>query len=416
MGRTAIFVLWLASAWIVGCGSEPAADPKTEPATASGTEQAAGTGFRPLQLLSKDDVQKGWIELFDGQTMFGWKPNNDVNWSIQDGVIRANEGEPGLLMTTAPFADFELRFEARLEKDGNSGVFLRSLFNPRDPAADCYELNICDSHPAFRTGSLVGRAQAAEATTGEGTWRSYYVRAEGPHIVVQIDGKQVLDFNDSSQHIRKSGFIGLQKNKGLAEYRSVFLRPLNLQSLFNGQDLSGWRVVPGSKGEFQAVDGTIHVTGGRGFLETDGTWSDFVLQAQAKTNAPGLNGGIFFRAEPGTEAAPSNGYEYQIHNAFKDGDRTQPVDAGTGAIFRRTSARYVVADDGQWLTATLVAAGPHFSCWVDGVQVTDWEDDRPNNLNPREGKRLEAGHISLQGHDPTTNIDFRDLGIGDLPK
>src|SRR5437773_12518033 len=55
--------------------------------------------------LTADEIATGWISLFDGRTMFGWKANNDVNWQIVDGVVRADTGDPGLLVTATEFAD-----------------------------------------------------------------------------------------------------------------------------------------------------------------------------------------------------------------------------------------------------------------------------------------------------------------------
>jgi hypothetical protein len=109
------------------------------------------------------------------------------------------------------------------------------------------------------------------------------------------------------------------------------------------------------------------------------------------------------------------GYESQIHNGYRDGDRTQPIDCGTGGIFRRVNARRVVSDDGVWFRKTIIAEGPHVSVWVNGYQVTDWTDERQPNENPRRGLRTTAGSIMLQGHDPTTNLMFRGLVASELP-
>ncbi|HUG89423.1 MAG TPA: DUF1080 domain-containing protein [Planctomycetaceae bacterium] len=390
----------------------------------AGSEWAAADDPLPpaaeARRLSSEEIAAGWISLFDGETLFGWQANNDpesggVNWSVRDGVIAADRGEQGLLVTTVPFADYELRCDYRLAEGGNSGIFLRTTFRPIDAARDCYELNMCDSHPEFPTGSLVGRRKIGTELDGEGAWKTFHVRCEGPRIAVRFEGREVLDFTDDTPALRLAGSIGLQKNVGRIEFRNVFLRPLGTRAIFTGKDLSGWREVPGSKSEFKVVDGVIHVTRGPGFLETTGTWSDLVLQGEARTNGKHLNSGIFFRAMPGTEAAPSNGYEFQIHNGFRDGDRTKPVDAGTGAIFRRQAARRVVGNDGEWVALTLVAHGPRIATWVNGYQVCDWEDDRPPDENPRRGRRLEAGHISLQGHDPTTDLDFRKLRVAAFP-
>ena len=109
------------------------------------------------------------------------------------------------------------------------------------------------------------------------------------------------------------------------------------------------------------------------------------------------------------------GYECQIHNGFLDGDRTRPKDCGTGGIFRRQDARFVVADDLQWFHLTLIVGGPHMAAWVNGLQVSDWTDERPPDENPRRGLRLEPGTIMIQGHDPTTDISFRELHAAEVP-
>ncbi|MFM8219823.1 MAG: DUF1080 domain-containing protein [Planctomycetaceae bacterium] len=366
--------------------------------------------------LTPAEVEEGWISLFDGETLFGWKANNrETNWRVHAGVIEADAGPAGLLCTTSEFADYELRCEFRLASGGNSGIFLRTLLDPKEVTRDCYELNMCDSHPAFPTGSLVGLVKPETPVSGEGRWLEYRVKCQGRTIEVLLAGRLVLKYTDDRPQARFRGLIGLQKNAGKAEYRNVFLRPLATEPLFNGKNLDGWRVVPGGSSRFTVAEGAIHVENGRGFLETQGTWGDFVLQAQARTNGAGLTSGLFFRSMPGTAEEPSNGYELQIHNAFKNKDRGQPADFGTGGIYRRVPARRVVGDDGVWQTLTLVATGPHMGAWVNGELVTDWIDERKPNDNPRQGLRTRAGHLSLQGHDPTTNLDFRNLRIAELP-
>jgi Domain of Unknown Function (DUF1080) len=385
---------------------------------ASGAADSKPSAARALSSapLTSEEIADGWIRLFDGETLFGWKANNpDNNWQITDGVVHADKGEQGLLVTTTEFADYELRCDFRLAKGGNSGIFLRTSFQPKDPVTDCYELNMCDSHPKFPTGSLVGLVKPDRVVSGEEAWHTYRVITLGNRIDVEIDGEKILSYTDPRPTARRRGFIGLQKNVGKAEYRNVVLKPLLTSPLFNGKDLAGWRVVPGGKSQFTVEDSAIHVKNGGGFLETESVWGDFLLQAEIRTNGKHLNSGIFFRAMPGTAKAPSNGYEAQVHNAWKNDDRTKPVDFGTGAIYRRIPARRVVSNDFEWFTMTVAATGPHIGVWVDGEQVTDWTDPRMPSENPREGLRTKAGHFSLQGHDPTTDLSFRKLRAAELP-
>ncbi len=359
--------------------------------------------------LTPRQVAEGWLALFDGRTMFGWRPMTTADWRVEDGSLTVSTGQPGLLRTTSQFDNFELALEFRAPPTTNSGVFVRTAPAPRDPLKDCLEINIAAPDNPFPTGSIVGRVRANSMPT-TGDWQVMSVRVEGSEVVVTVD--DVVTTRSSAMKPRGRGYLGLQLNQGPVAFRNVRLRPLGLRPLFNGQDLDGWRTYPEMASRFSVrPPGELHVAGGRGQLETVERFADFVLQLECRTHARGLNSGVFFRCLPGEEMM---GYECQIHHGFLANDRTRPADCGTGGFFRRRNARRIVADDGEWFTLTLLAEGPHFASWVNGVAVADWTDTRPDQENPRQGRRLAAGTIMLQGHDPTTDISFRNLRIAEL--
>jgi hypothetical protein len=243
-------------------------------------------------------------------------------------------------------------------------------------------------------------------------WRSYEVTAQGGKFLIKIDGQVVLDYTDPKPVGR--GYIGLQLNMGQVEFRNIKLKPLELKPVFNGKDLAGWKVFPGKTSVYSVTpEGYLNVKNGNGQIETQGQYADFVLQLDIISNGKHLNSGIFFRSIPGEFW---NGYESQIRNEYSDGDRNKPVDFGTGAIYRRQAARKVVADDFSWFTKTLVVSGDHMSVWVNGYQVTDFTDTRPPHDNPRNGLRREKGSILIQGHDPTTDLSFRNIRIAEIPQ
>lgn len=361
--------------------------------------------------LSADELDDGWILLFDGETQFGWKPTSDANWQVADGAISVDSGTPGLLHTTTQFGDFVLKVDFRAPRGTNSGIFLRAPADPTDPAVDCYELNIADEKVSpFPTGSFV-RREKAKSTRETDAWRTFTVKAAGGHFTVALDGRRVLDYIDPRPPGR--GYIGLQFNTGQVEFRNVKLKPLALESIFNGRDLRGWKEFPGKKSKFTVTpEGALNVKNGNGQLEFTHPIADFVLQLEIFSGGKHLNSGIFFRNIPGEFW---QGYESQIHNGYKDGDRTRPIDYGTGGFYRRQKARKVVPDDFEWFHKTLVADGDHMAVWVDGYQVSDWTDTREPHENPRNGKRLAAGTIAIQGHDPTTDLSFRKLRLGEIP-
>jgi hypothetical protein len=211
-----------------------------------------------------------------------------------------------------------------------------------------------------------------------------------------------------------------------------------VKPIFTGKDLSGWKVFEGKgkKSKFDVTkEGWLNVKDGPGDLQTERLYDDFVLQLECLSNGKHLNSGIFFRCQPGKY---QQGYEAQIRNQFTEkptqsytvedydpqthelvGKRkvfSTAVDYGTGAIYRRVPARFGVAKDREWFTLTVVARGRHLATWVNGVQVADWTDNRPDRDNARNGYRDEKGAISIQGHDPTTDLSFRNLRLAELPR
>ncbi|MDO4574228.1 MAG: DUF1080 domain-containing protein [Planctomycetia bacterium] len=261
---------------------------------------------------------------------------------------------------------------------------------------------VSDGEWAVENGTLVGTGGAMVLNTRfpKATW-TYEVN----------DGSGWKAFSFETEAVGKI-VIRAWEGKRTA-FRNIFLKPQGLKPLFHGENLEGWNLYPEMPGRF-TVDKAMRcivVKDGPGMLESKESFGDFVLQVAAKTGAEHLNSGIFFRCIPGEKM---NGYESQIHNGVKDGDRTQPLDAGTGAIFRRTVARYVPANDKEIFYKTIVADGAHIAVWVNGLQVTDWTDTRKPNANPRRGLRLEPGTLMLQAHDPTTDVYFYSLNIGEI--
>ena len=360
-------------------------------------------------ILTKAEVDEGWIALFDGETFFGWRPQGDANFKIENNAIVVDGGKQCLLCTTTQFSDYVFKVEFQCDVETNSGIFLRTSPKPRDVKKDCFELNIAPPDNPFPTGSLVGRKKYAEHQP-DGKWHQYEVTMNGNQVVVVLDGKTVLEYEDPNATGR--GYIGLQHNSGKVAFRNVKLKPLATQTLLNGKDLTGWKTYPAMKSEVSVTpEGFLYMRNGKGQIETEGQYADFVLQLEAISHGANLNSGVFFRCIPGDEM---NGYESQIHSGYQDGDRTKPIDAGTGAIFRRKNARRVASSDFEWFAKTIIAEGPHIATWVNGYMVNDWVDRRKPDKNPRRGYRAEAGTIILQGHDPTTEFSFRDIRIAEM--
>lgn len=423
-----LLIVLLVPIVVTGCSreaSETVPDPAQPAATApaDGPDEATAAREQALTTIevSADELlaarlpieatREGWVRLFDGHTFFGWEIAAAANWQIEQGAITVDSGDVGLICTSVPWQDFELQLEIKADADTNSGIFLRTPLDPDDPATDCYEVNIAPAENPFPTGSIVGRHRAADAPVLEPhQWHRFEISVIGDQVVVRIDDETVSEYTDPNP--LGPGRIGLQHNSGAVAFRDIRIRPVDFKPLIT-DDLSLWKQYPEMEGEFRIdEEGSLRVTGGRGQLESNDSYGDFALLAECKTASEKLNSGIFFRCIPGETM---NGYECQISNEVVDGNPLAPADTGTGGIFRRQDARIVAAEDGEWFTMMLVARGPQFAAWVNGLQVTDWTDTRPPHDNPRQGLRLEPGTLMIQAHDPTTDLLFKRIDIAPHP-
>jgi hypothetical protein len=368
-------------------------------------------------VLSAQELADGWILLWDGASTFGWEPTPQTEWKVSEGALSASASMIWLRHKT-PFADFVLKTEFRMANaEADSGIFIRAA-RDGDPTKTGYQININNLNEEYGNGSLVFRHRSDSGKVAAKVWHSFEITADGDHITVVLDGRKTLDVHDNQCRV---GYIGFQILKaGELEFRNIKLMPLGTRPLFNGADLTGWdkvdRASVPAPPEWTVREGCIHVEKGPGQLETQSVYGDFVLQLEARANAPDEahhpNSGVFFRGDKGKFWS---GYESQVRNEFKDGDRAQPVDFGTGGLYNFQAARKVLASDGQFFHKTIIAHGRHVGIWVEGVQVTSFDDSRPEGTDARTQARLNAGTISLQAHDPTTNLDFRALRIVEFP-
>lgn len=237
-----------------------AATPVDAPVAAQAVAVAAAVADPPKP-LTDEELAAGWISLFDGQTLFGWQAHSKADWQVKDGAIVVTSGEKGLLSTSVQFDNYVLKCDFRAAKDTNSGLFLRTapVVGMDDIKTKCYALNIAPPENPFPTGSFVGRLKGKAVPERAGEWQSFEVTLDGGKAAVKLNGEEVLAYDDPAPSGR--GYIGLQLNSGQVEFKNIKLKPLGLESIFNGKDLTGWKNHPESKSTFTVRDsGELHVT------------------------------------------------------------------------------------------------------------------------------------------------------------
>jgi azurin len=89
-------------------------------------------------VLSDQEKKEGWILLFDGKTMNGWHLFNQGTtpsaWSVDSGRLicnpHAKNVKHGDLVSDNVYQDFDLRFEWKISRAGNSGLFINVQERP----------------------------------------------------------------------------------------------------------------------------------------------------------------------------------------------------------------------------------------------------------------------------------------------
>jgi Domain of Unknown Function (DUF1080) len=197
--------------------------------------------FLGLGALAQVPSQSGWIPLFNGKDLSGWKKNGDEKWVVEQGTIlcESTANKYGYLTTEKTYRDFTLRLKFKPEAAGNSGVFVRSKILGIDPqhGPDIEGMQVeVDPNVGKHTGGLYesgGRGWVAQPTPeGEqalkpGEWNDLEVSVHGAHIVTLLNGTKIVDFTDAAPKFA-DGVIGLQIHTGggvKMRWKDIYLKP-----------------------------------------------------------------------------------------------------------------------------------------------------------------------------------------------
>ncbi len=183
--------------------------------------------------------QTGWIDLFNGKDLSGWKPVGKGKWAVKDGVLigtQDEQGRPGDLMTRLQYEDFELEVEFKVVWPANSGIWFRKA-----PGKMGCQFDILD-YPEAKTGSIWSNGFKSkvldEKHLKKNDWNTAVIRCVGDHIMAALNGHKVADFNDKSF---AKGAIGLQTHAG-DDYKNmkIMARRVRLRKLGKSAGTPAW--------------------------------------------------------------------------------------------------------------------------------------------------------------------------------
>jgi hypothetical protein len=191
----------------------------------------------------------------------------------------------------------------------------------------------------------------------------------------------------------------------------VYAQPAGFVSLFNGQDLTGWKAT-GNQKVWGAEKDMIVVSGdGGGWLMTEKEYADYEIRLEFRMSKGG-NSGVGLRSPLKGDPAYV-GMEIQLLDDanYKD---LQPWQH-TGSIYGVVApSKVVTRPAGQWNQIHIIAKGRRVKVTVNGEKVVDANlgDYTEKHGKAHPGLLRTTGHIGLQSH--SNRVEFRNIWLKQL--
>ncbi len=405
---------------------------------------------------------KGFEALFNGKDLSGWhgmghfdprklaamsdeerarKREEDMasvreHWRVEDGDI-VNDGQGVYLTTDREFGDYEFWIDYKTVPKADSGIYLKAT-----PQVQIWDFT--EEGGKWNLGADKGSGGLWNNSAGApgkdplvladkpfGEWNRFRIIQVGARTTVYLNDKLVVDhallenFWDRSSPLFPRGVIQLQTHGGEIRWRNVFVReipadeanrilsahhPEGFQSVFNGQDLTGWM---GAVENYEVRDGSIVCKPGKGgTLYTADEYEDFVARLEFRL-PPGGNNGLAIRYPGNGDPAYTAMCELQVldseHPKYANLDRRQYH----GSVYGMVPAhRGFLRETGEWNFQEVTVQGSTIKVELNGNVIVNADVSQVTEFmgnHPHPGKDLKKGHFGFAGHsDP---VEFRHVQI-----
>ncbi|MES2890546.1 MAG: DUF1080 domain-containing protein [Bacteroidota bacterium] len=206
--------------------------------------------------------KENWISLFDGKTLNGWhgfnKSGEIKNWAIEDGAMvclgAAADAHGGDIVTNEAYDNFELKWEWKISKGGNSGVMYHVVESekykaPYETGPEYQMIDDIDFPQKLEDWQKTGADYAMNTANDQkkvmpiGEWNTSRIIFDKGHVEHWLNGKKIIDFQawDAKWNkekaegkwkdypdygLAKTGLIALQDHGNKAYFKNIMIRKL----------------------------------------------------------------------------------------------------------------------------------------------------------------------------------------------
>ena len=193
----------------------------------------------------------GWITLFDGESLSGWKASEDPDsWRIEDGAIVTAGPRSHLYyngeVNDHVFKNFEFMAEVKTAPGANSGIYIHTEFQEEGWPSRGYECQVINSHPGAEPGAYVEHKMTGSIYAVRNTWKSpvpdnewftYRITVQGKTIRTYINGDLICEYTEPEGTYRPLSMAGRLLSSGtfalqchdpgsIVHYKNIRVKPL----------------------------------------------------------------------------------------------------------------------------------------------------------------------------------------------
>jgi hypothetical protein len=204
----------------------------------------------PLAVIGADEAkgkkngEKGFISLFDGKSLNGWKVNkeNPKSITVKDGNIVIDGPRTHLFyagdVEKHNFKNFVLRAQVKTFPKANSGIYFHTKYEDSGWPYAGFEAQVNNTHgDPKKSGGLYAVKDVNPAPAKDGEWFDYEIRVKDKKVIIKINGKITSSWKEvpNAPHLKSmpgrklgSGTFALQAHdpKSVVHYRNIRVRPL----------------------------------------------------------------------------------------------------------------------------------------------------------------------------------------------
>jgi hypothetical protein len=339
----------------------------------------------PAAAYGLNDDTDGWISLFDGKTLDGWKPSeHQGSFTVVDGMIHVH-GDRSHLFYVGPvhnhdFKNFEFSAEIMTRPKANSGIYIHTAYQQEGWPSAGFEVQVANTHEGAdgyiehkKTASLYSVRNVYKQFAPDNEWFKMHILVRGKEIQIRLNGMLTVDYVEPDVPYRSDLKFGRVINHGTfaiqghdpeseSFFKNIRVRPLpdNLTQISTDHpvvDQLYKDVIDYGTEDVPVVDYHVHLKGG---LTID----------QALENSRRL--GIFYGV------AVNCGLGFPVHS---DDSVKQYLDSMKG----QCCFIGLQGEGREWMTLTSPESVARFDyCFTDAMTFTDDNGKRMRTWIPEE--------------------------------